>query len=127
MLEYDSKNYDPPAPVAYVTLRNPQNGSVISNIPLLIDTGADATLLPLSAVKKLGVEIEVDSEFEVQVFDGETKLLQVARLDLLVFNKTFKGEYLLIDRPEGILGRNILNHIRLLLDGPQQEWGEYKK
>ncbi len=127
MLEYDSKNYDPPAPVAYVTLRNPQNGSVIPNIPLLIDTGADATLLPLSAVKKLGVEIEVDSEFEVQVFDGETKLLRVARLDLLVFNKTFKGEYLLIDRPEGILGRNILNHIRLLLDGPQQEWGEYKK
>lgn len=127
MLEYDSKNYDPPAPVAYVTLRNPQNGSVIPNIPLLIDTGADATLLPLNAVKKLGVEIEVDSEFEVQVFDGETKLLQVARLDLLVFNKTFKGEYLLIDRPEGILGRNILNHIRLLLDGPQQEWGEYKK
>ena len=127
MLEYDSKNYDPPAPVAYVTLRNPQNGNVITNVPLLIDTGADATLLPLSAVRQLGVEIEVDSEFEVQVFDGETKVLKVARLDLLVFNKTFKGEYLLIDRSDGILGRNILNHIRLFLDGPQQEWGEYKK
>jgi len=53
MLEYDSKNYDPPAPIAYVTLRNPQNGTVIPNVPLLVDTGADATLLPLSAVSNL--------------------------------------------------------------------------
>jgi hypothetical protein len=40
---------------------------------MLIDTGADATLLPSNAVDQLEIPVE-DSEFEVQVFDGEIKL-----------------------------------------------------
>jgi hypothetical protein len=39
MSEYDSENFDPPAPVAHVTLRNPATGDVLNNIPMLIDTG----------------------------------------------------------------------------------------
>jgi predicted aspartyl protease len=127
MTEYDSVNFSPPAPVAYVTLRNPATGDVLTDIPLLIDTGADATLLPSAAVEKLGVSIEEGSNFEVQVFDGETKFLKFAKLDVLVFDKTFKGEFLLIDRAIGILGRNILNNVRVLFDGPRKEWNEHKR
>jgi hypothetical protein len=127
MPEYDAENYNPPAPVAYVTLRNPATGDVLSNVPMLIDTGADTTLLPFDLVEELGVEIEEDTGFEVQVFDGDTKILKMAKLDLLVLDKTFKGEYLLIDRPFGILGRNILNNLRLLFDGPRKEWTEQKR
>ena len=63
MPEYDGENFDPPAPVAFVVLRNPVTGVVLPDVPMLIDTGADATLLPASAVKKIGVEIEADSDF----------------------------------------------------------------
>jgi predicted aspartyl protease len=49
---------------------------MLPDVPMLIDTGADATLLPISAVQKIGVEIETDSGFEVETFDGETKRLQ---------------------------------------------------
>ncbi len=93
---------------------------------MLIDTGADTTLLPSDAVEKLGVAAEEDTSFEVQVFDGDTKYLRIVKLDLLVLDKTFKGEYLLIDRSIGILGRNILNKLRILFDGPREEWGERK-
>ena len=124
MPDYDAENYDPPAPVVYATLRNPATGAVVSNVPMLIDTGADTTLVPLRSVEKLGIAADEDTGFEVQVFDGDTKFLKVARLDLLVFDKTFKGEFLLIDRPVGILGRNILKHVRLLFDGPHSEWRE---
>ena len=127
MPEYDAENYDPPAPVAYVTLRNPATGDVASNVPMLIDTGADATLLPSDAVEKLGIQAEDDRAFEVQVFDGGTKILRFVKLDLLVLSKTFKGDYLLIDRPIGILGRNILKELRILFDGPSGEWSEQKK
>jgi len=127
MPEYDAENYNPPAPVAYVTLRNPATGDVLSNVPMLIDTGADTTLLPSDLVQELGVEIEEDTSFEVQVFDGDTKILKIAKLDLLVLDKTFKGEYLLINRPFGILGRNILNNLHLLFDGPRKEWTEQKR
>lgn len=126
MPEYDAENYNPPAPVAYVTLRNPATGAVLSNVPMLIDTGADTTLLPSDVVEKLGVKAEENTGFEVQVFDGDTKFLRIVKLDLLILNKTFKGDYLLIDRPIGILGRNILNNIRILLDGPRGKWNEQK-
>jgi hypothetical protein len=126
MPEYDAENYNPPAPVAYVTLRNPATGAVVSNIPMLIDTGSDTTLLPSDAVEKLGVKVYEDAGFEVQVFDGDTKFLRIVKLEVLVLDKTFKGDYLLIDRPIGILGRNILNHVRLLFDGPRGKWDEQK-
>ncbi|SRR6266487_4295666 len=127
MPDYDAENFEPPAPVAYVTLRNPATGVLLSDVPMLIDTGADVTVLPSTAVEQLGVSAEEDSEFEIQVFDGEIKRLKLARLELFVLGKKFAGEYLLIDRSTGILGRNILNNIRILLDGPNAKWDEYKK
>ncbi len=127
MPDYDTENFDPPAPVAYVTLRNPATGVLLSDVPMLIDTGADATLLPSDAVKQLGVSIDEDSDFEVQVFDGEIKRLKLAKLELFVLGKKFAGEYLLVDRSIGILGRNILNNVRILLDGPRTKWDETKR
>lgn len=126
MPEYDAENYNPPAPVAYVTLRNPATGDVLSNVPMLIDTGSDITLLPSDVVGKLGVKAEENMGFEVQVFDGDTKFLRSVKLDLLVLDKTFKGDYLLIDRPIGILGRNVLKNLRVLFDGPRGVWSEQK-
>jgi hypothetical protein len=127
MPEYDVDNFDPPAPVAYVTLRNPATGALLSDVPMLIDTGADATLLPSNAVGQLGIKPEEDTDFEVQVFDGEIKRLKLARLELYFLDKKFVGEYLLIDRSMGILGRNILNSVRILLDGPNAKWEEHKR
>lgn len=126
MSEYDSENFDPPAPVAHVTLRNPATGEALTNIPMLIDTGADATLAPTEAATKLGIKVEENKAFEVQGFNGETTNLKSARLDLLFLNKTFKGEFLLTNRSIGILGRNILNKLRILFDGLHGEWKEDK-
>ena len=63
MPEYDAENYNPPAPVAHVTLRNPATGDILSNVPMLIDTGSDTTLLPSEAVGKLGMAAEEDRGF----------------------------------------------------------------
>jgi predicted aspartyl protease len=126
MPEYDAENYNPPAPVAYVTLRNPATGDVLTSVPMLIDTGADATLVPSEVVEKLGISVEANNAFEVQGFSGDINYLKSARLELLLLNKAFKGEYLLIDQPVGILGRNILNKLRILFDGPRGEWNEQK-
>jgi len=39
MNDYDSENFDPPAPVAHVTLRNPATGDALTNVPMLLDIG----------------------------------------------------------------------------------------
>jgi len=93
---------------------------------MLIDTGADATLLPSNAIEQLGIAVGEDTNIEVQVFDGEIKRLKLVKLELYFLDKKFTGEYLLVDRPIGILGRNVLNNIRILLDGPRGEWEEHK-
>jgi hypothetical protein len=72
------------------------------------------------------VDAEEDAKFEVQVFDGDTKFLKIVKLELHVLDKKFRGDYLLVDRPIGILGRNILNNVRILLDGPRRKWNEQK-
>jgi hypothetical protein len=77
-------------------------------------------------VTKLGIKTEENKAFEVQGYNGETTNLKSARLDLLFLNKTFKGEYLLTNRSTGILGRNILNKLRILFDGIRGEWKEEK-
>lgn len=82
--------------------------------------------MPADAVQKIGVEIEADSAFEVETFDGELKRLPLAKLELFFLDKKFAGEYLLIERPIGILGRNVLNNLRLVLDGTRGKWDEQK-
>jgi len=57
-------------------------------------------------------------------FDGKTSIAHAARLDLLFLGRTFKGRFILTDNEYGILGRNILNHVSILLDGPSLTWDE---
>jgi hypothetical protein len=45
-------------------------------------------------------------------------------LDMIFLARAFRGRYLLIEEDRGILGRDILNHVTLLLDGPRQQWSE---
>ena len=63
MPNYDTSSFDPPAPVARVTLRHPHNGATVSDVPLLLDTGADVTLLPRTAVERLGVPLLADQQY----------------------------------------------------------------
>jgi len=127
MPKYDSENFDPPAPVAYVTLRNPATGASLSDVPMLMDTGADVTLLPGRCLEELDVEAEENKMYEIQGFDGETKLAKVAQLEMIFLGRKFTGQFLLIDQPMGILGRNILNSVLILFDGPRAKWDEHKR
>jgi hypothetical protein len=58
-------------------------------------------------------------------FDGSKSFAPVVILDLLFLRRAFRGRYLLIEAERGILGRDVLNHIAVLLDGPRQQWLEH--
>ena len=127
MPKYDAENFDPPAPVAHVTLRHPATGDSISNVPMLIDTGADASLVPVAFAEELGIQAEVEITYEVQGFGGESKQLPVAQLEMIFLGRKFTGQFLLVDQPIGILGRNILSAVSIVLDGPRSKWDELKR
>lgn len=127
MTAYNSTEFDPPAPIAYITLRNGVTGIEWSDVPMQLDTGADITLVPQEAVNRLNLTISPNTYYELAGFDGHTTVAPMVRLELIFCQRTFRGQFLLIDRGRGILGRNVLNAVPLLFDGPRLQWSEYRR
>lgn len=124
MPAYDARRFDPPAPLALVTLRDPDSAITLPDVPMLLDTGADVTLIPQAAAQSIGLSSAPDKFYELSGFDGSKSFASVVRLDLLFLGRTFRGQFLLINQEYGILGRNVLNSISLSFDGPHLTWQE---
>jgi hypothetical protein len=121
MPAYDDVRFAPPAPVASVEIRHPDSGESVVNVPMLVDSGADATLLPRIAVESLGI-VGTGERYQLMAFDGAISESEAIRADLIFLRKRFRGRYLLIDSEIGVLGRDVLNDCRLILDGPALAW-----
>ena len=126
MPTYDGTLFDPPAPVAHVVLRDPQLGTTVADVPLLIDLGADVTLIPRDAVLRLGTALIPGVEHSLVGFDGSVSRAAAVHLGLIFLRRTFRGRYLLIDQDWGVLGRDILNLLTLCFDGPKLQWHDQR-
>jgi len=102
MTQYNATDFDPPAPVAYVTLRNPLNSIKWLEVPMLLDTGADITLVPQQVVEKLGLTMAANQSYELAGFDGNMTTAQVVSLELVFCHRIFRGQFLLLDQTWGI-------------------------
>jgi len=93
---------------------------------MLLDTGADITLLPKSFCDKIGVEISDTESLELEGFNQTTTVAYYVRLDFIFLNKMFRGQFLVYDQDEGIIGRDVLNKFTILFDGKNLEWKEHE-
>lgn len=122
MQPYDAARFDPPAALALVTVKSEELSLVIHDVPMLLDTGADVSLLPRSRV---AMPVAPGAkQYELQAFDGTTSTAPVVTAEIQLLGKSFRGQFLLIDREYGILGRNVLNNLALVFDGPIRKWME---
>ena len=94
----------------------------ISSVPALLDTGADVTLLPRWSIEQLGLIPKTDETVRFEWFDGSVRTAESVQLEASFQGGHFQGRYAVIDQPHGIIGHNLLNHFRLLLDGPAKSW-----
>lgn len=123
MIPYDDRHYQPPAPVATLTLRTIDGTNItVANVVALVDTGADVTLLPRWAIEQLGLQPKVDDSVQLAWFDGSTHSAESVELEVSFQGGRFQGRYALVDQPHGILGRNLLNYFRIQFDGPNKSW-----
>jgi hypothetical protein len=70
------------------------------------------------------LEIDPNAGYELQGFDGHTSLAQAVTLDVIFGKRTIRGKYVVVNTSMGILGRDVLNHLTILLDGPRLSWQE---
>ncbi len=125
MTKYD-ESFEPPAPIAQVQIRKIESGERVKNIPVLLDTGADISLLPRQTVENLDIQPIPNKNFKLEGYDGIEKTVDVYHFQVIFLNKRFTGKYCLIEDNIGILGRDILNRLSILFDGNNLIWSEDK-
>jgi len=121
MQAYDAERFDPPAPIALVTIKSDLLGVEVKDVPMLLDTGADVSLLPRARVASFASA--ESRQYELEAFNGTRSTSLAITVELQFLGKSFRGQFLLVDGWHGVLGRNILNNLSQF-DGPSQQWME---
>jgi hypothetical protein len=121
MATYDRQRFSPPAPIATVSITNRETKATLTEVGMLIDSGADISVLPETSVHALALPVG-DSAYEVMAYDNTVLDCQVVGAEVVFLRKRFKGQFLVLDQEVGVLGRDVLNHVVLVLDGPRLEW-----
>ena len=117
-----STGFQPPAPVAIVEVRSRDSGASVSNVTMLLDSGADVSFLPRASIANLVDFDQALPQYEVEAFDGTRSAAPALSLELRFLGKSFRGQFLVINQSYGVLGRNILNNLSLVFDGPALAW-----
>jgi predicted aspartyl protease len=112
-------DYHPPMPALEIRLGYPEEPLRLGPIVAIVDTGADGTLVPQTWLDEISAPL-VD-EVRLRSHWGEWRTARVFTVDLGIGDLRLPGVEVVGDElsDEVILGRNVLNRLKLLLDGPR--------
>lgn len=110
-------DYFPPIPVLQVRFSTPEWDLHTELLQGIVDTGADGTLVPVKHLEQIEASVEAQTGLRSQW--GERRAVNLYLVDIEVEALTLPGIWVIGDEigNEVVLGRNILNRLRLLLDG----------
>jgi hypothetical protein len=110
---------EPPAPFVHLLLRNPADGTELSNVPAQLDTAADRTVLPQSVVANL--RLAQIGTMLIGGLGGITYTLPTYVVLVSVHDLAPVPVKIVASSDEQwiLLGRDVLNALRLTLDGPK--------
>lgn len=108
-----SSDYSPPAPVARITLHAQHTVEVIA----LLDSGADATILPYGLLKRIGARFAQTNQ--MRGIAGKPVPVALYFVTVQIDNLNLPGIKAVASRSsnEAIIGRDVLNHLIVTLDG----------
>lgn len=114
------RSVQPPAPFINVVLQNPTRGSeMMRNVAAQVDHGADRTVLPEKIV--LALELPQVGRVEIGGLGGAIHVLRSFAVLLGVHDLPLRRLEIVASAEEEwiLLGRDVLNSYRIVLDGPQ--------
>jgi predicted aspartyl protease len=114
-----SRSFDPPAPVVSLRLKAP-GGTEVRSIDAKIDSGADLCCVPEHLVRAL--DLPPVRIVRAAGFAGAAREAVVFRVDIEIHGLEFpRAETLAFSRPYALVGRNVLRHVVVRLDGPKAQ------
>ncbi|MBM3131199.1 MAG: hypothetical protein FJ009_21570 [Chloroflexi bacterium] len=115
-----SQDYAPPMPILKIRLSFPGQAPITDELTAIVDTGSDGTIAPPRFIAPFRSD-ETDRTWLVSPW-GERRLEMVYVLDIHIGSLCLPSVRVVKDSrgKELILGRDVLNKLRVLLDGPAQ-------
>ena len=112
-----------PSPFTLINVFNPfLDDKQEKDVRVIADTGSGRTFLPKIVIRNLELSIystvQVRSPLEKRIIDRNTYLV---RLELN--GRSYQVEVTEIQKPYGIIGRDILNDHKIVLDPQNEQWG----
>ncbi|MBX9579121.1 MAG: hypothetical protein K2X87_02335 [Gemmataceae bacterium] len=108
----------PPAPFVRITLRHPRSGAEVRDIPAQIDSAADQTLVPLAVAQ--AIALDKIGSVDIAGVGGTKATLPVYDVLLAIQPLPLRIAEVVAhpNEPWALLGRDILNGYRVVMDGP---------
>ena len=117
LFAYDAQAHDTPAPFLPIQISHPSQPEHTLEVIAKIDTGADISAIPRHIATALA--LEETGELKVAGFDGPPSSYTICAVRIaLPSGQRARLNALVVPSDDVILGRDVLNHLRLLLDGP---------
>ena len=113
------RDYQPPFPSLTVEVHS--DDAHTGPHPALVDTGSDATLIPVSILLQIGAAESTWAVLRTQL--GDSRRVPRYLVSIQIGKNRLPGLYAVGDEvgAEIILGRDVLNKLPLFLDGPQHQ------
>ena len=114
--EYDT-SYEPSMPVATVTLIHPNQSNNLIEVTALVDSGADGTLLPIAILNQINAPLIGDGYMRGVLGTSEPVDIYLIQMQIGLYYAGGVRVVAMSDSNEAILGRDVLNHFVVTLNG----------
>jgi len=112
----------PPSPVLSLQIAGPEADDWLNIPTALVDTGADATIIPDALLSQI-LAVEWD-QARLRSQWGEFRLVYRYEIDIRIHGRTFASVLVVADDMghDVVLGRDLLTRLRFFYDGPAQQF-----
>ena len=126
-MKYPYSRHDyPAAPMIEVVLSGAAERLQTERLSAFVDTGADGTLVPIRYLDEIHAPPTVEIAVRSQWSDSHRVMLYLVDIhigDLFLPDVEVVGD---LSGDEVVLGRDVLNHLRITLDGPKEIVGVFE-
>jgi hypothetical protein len=118
--QYDN-SYDPAAPILPIGLGPSGENSIRRELVAFVDTGSDVTMIPTTVLRAAGGRLL--EKRNLRGILGDPVPVNLYLIAVHIGDIAIHGIHAaaLKDNREAILGRDVLNQLEIILNGPAQE------
>ncbi len=110
------RSLDPPAPFLPITVAHPMRPNAVQSALAQVDTGSDITAIPASQVQALNLSER--HLLRVVGYDNQPATIPTYDAMIEIAHLRLRLQVVAISADDALIGRDALNLLRLLLDGP---------